>query len=109
MTQPPFDSLPQVPDQPAYRYVNGRVMEREEYEVCEWHITGSYEVQHPHRPGCLLPKVTLHNWAGTIEGFGRWSQLLQERKQAKRDNWRGRQESDNEWSSHVQSLIEREA
>lgn len=99
MTHPAFDSLTPMPEDKSRRYVNGSWMEREEYDVCDWQLLKTYTTDSGNKGSY---------WAAPLAGLLRYSELRRQRRAEKKQAWQARQEADDSWSSHVESLIERE-
>jgi hypothetical protein len=75
---PPWHTLPDAGG--GRRLVDNRPMFRDEYETCGWHIVNRYEVEHPHRVGCLQRSRTVEVWSmGTLAQIEAWSRKRRER------------------------------
>lgn len=82
-----FQELPDVGN--GYRLMGSTVIDEEQFRVEGWHLVAG-------------------QWTARLEGLHRYAQLRRQRKAERKAAWQTRQESDEEWSSHVSSLIERE-
>lgn len=102
----PFERLREVPEIPGFRQVGIHIMDREQYETEEWRITGTWRVEHPHRLGCEQRSRNAAYWEPSLSGLRRYAEMVQRRREERRLAYRTRQEKDEEWTRHVESLIE---
>ena len=99
-----FDDLPDAGG--GLRHVGPQVMDREQFEVEEWRITGVWTSEHPHRPGCTAKPMEVAYWEPSIGGIRRYAALIRKRREERRLAYRTRQEKDDEWTRHVESLVD---
>ena len=97
MNRPDFRTLPELPGHPSFRWVGSCYMEQEQYDTELWHIVKSYERD---------DGSTGHYWSARLSGLQRYSRLVAERRERRITASRTRREADDEWSSHVASLLD---
>jgi hypothetical protein len=94
---PDFQTLPILPGHPTYRLVGNLWMDAEEYTVCGWQLVKTYTRDDGTKSGY---------WAASLDGLRRYGQILRKRREDRIAAAVNRRDQDDEWSSHVQSLIE---
>jgi hypothetical protein len=87
---PPFASLPILDGGSGERWVGSTVMDEEQYRVERWEAT----MVGPHE-----------YWRASSEGMESYHALRKGRREDRKAAWQARQEADDEWSAHVESLV----
>lgn len=89
-TVPDWHELPKGPS--GLPFVHGMPMTEEEYLVTGWHSRGTYSVA----------GATEYEWIAPLAGHQAWARRQHERVVASRT----RREADEEWSRHIESMVE---
>jgi hypothetical protein len=96
-TTPPFEALPASTD-PRFRWAGTHLLDEEQFRVEGWQRS----VQtFPDKYG-----APQHYWRPSVEGCEASARLRADRKTERKAVWQSRQESDDEWSEHVASLVD---
>jgi hypothetical protein len=88
-----YSDLPEVPDNPGYRYVNGTPMTEEQWQGEGWIVTGSYTTDSGKQ---------VHYFAVDPEGIKRYAQVRAQRKAARYEGWAERDRAFGEWMSELE-------
>lgn len=111
-TSPPFSNLPHFED--GLRYVNGMVMDEEQYGIEGWHIVGYYIAE----DGTKVPYwKALLPWEPDQDvirgkpdyGLRGYARLLMKRKADKKVAWETRQEEEDAFREYVDALLDAKA
>lgn len=95
MTRPDFNTLPMLPGHPHLRLVAGSWIDREEYDVCQWHVVRTYETD---------DGGTGAYWKATLDGLRRYGALKAQRKAERREQWADREAEDEAYRQYIDSL-----
>jgi hypothetical protein len=90
------DSLPRSSDD-RFRWVGSRLVDEEQYRIEGWQRGPEFTDKYG---------GTAHYWRPSIEGCEAYFRLREGRKAERKAAWQSRQESDDEWSDHVASLVD---
>jgi hypothetical protein len=94
LSKPDFLTLEALAGNPQYRLVNGSWMDREEYEMCGWHVVGEYtEAGKPQR-----------YWKAELDGLQRYGRLVHQRNQQRKAAWQDRDAVEDEFTAYVNAL-----
>lgn len=92
--KPDFATLEALPGNPEYRHVAGSWMNREEYEMCGWHVVGEYvEAGKPQR-----------YWKAELGGLQRYGRLVHQRNEDRKVARQGREAEEDEFTAYVNAL-----
>ena len=94
MTRPDFATLEALPGNPDYRMVHGSWMNREEYDMCGWHVSGEY----------VENGKTQRYWRAELAGMQRYGALLRQRKAERREAWQEREAEEDEFTAYVNAI-----
>ena len=94
MSKPDFLTLEALPGRPEYRIVNGSWMDREEFEMCGWHVIGEY-------PGSSGP---VRYWKAELDGLRRYGRLVHQRSLDRKTAWQEREAAEDEFTAYVNAL-----
>lgn len=92
----PFDQLPDI-GFPNLRLVDGQLMDREQYDVCDYRLEGTYTPQGTDR------KVPI--WRASLVGLQNYGRLRHQRSQERHAAYLAREEEDramNEWIDELE-------
>lgn len=97
MSRPDFQTLEAVPARPDLRIVDGRFMDREEYDTCGWFITDSHKADNG---------KTVTIWKAELAGLQRYGEIIHARREAAKAARRARNEYQEEADAYYSSLAD---
>lgn len=86
---PDFRTLQADPSRPDLRLVGTTWMDEEQYRVEGWHQP---------KPGY---------WVARLQGLQEYGRLIHDRREARFAQARARREADDDWSRHVEEIVDR--
>ena len=87
---PSFEDLPRS-IHPDFRWVSFSLMDKEQYVSEGWEMT----------------TIGPHDyWRASSQGMEEYTALREMRRNQRKAAWQNRQESDEEWSRHVEAMVE---
>lgn len=107
------------PKDASLKFVDGMLMDREQYYTEGWRLEGYYTVSHPHQPGCDQASRTIPIWRASLptapsrdeaepptRGLRGYAALQQQRRQDRRTSYLAREAEDQSFREYVDSLMD---
>ena len=82
------------------------VQDPDQYATEGWRLEGVYVVEHPHRPGCLLPSRKVGIWRVSVEGMREYAGRRRAERESRREEYRRRVEEEDQFTAEINERLE---